>query len=98
MTILRGHGKFDINAHNVSHSGSNSIKLTFLNSSHQNLSNDIYFVWFRRGLHFPIVFGNDIIMTSFLATWFSNLHILWNFKQTISLQSFNAAGCLWQVL
>ena len=23
---------------------------------HQNLSNDIYFVWFLRGQHFPIVF------------------------------------------
>ena len=34
--------KFDINAHNFLHSGSNSIKITFLNSSHENLSNDLY--------------------------------------------------------
>ena len=34
--------------------------------------------WFRGGPHFPIVSivsGNDIIMMSFLITWFSNLHI-----------------------
>ena len=48
--------KFDINVHNFSHSASNSIKITFLNSSHQNLSIDVYFVWFREGPHFPIVF------------------------------------------
>ena len=56
----------------------NSIKITFLNSSHHTLSNYIYFVWFRRGPHCPIVFhcfGNDIIIKSFLVTWFSNLHI-----------------------
>ena len=41
------------------------------------------------GPDFPIVFGNDIIMTSFLVTWFSNLHILWNFEWTINLPSFN---------
>ena len=29
---------------------------------------------------FSIIFGNDIIMTSFLDTWSSNLHMLWNFK------------------
>ena len=64
--------KLDINAHNFRHSGSNSIKVTFSDRSHQNLSNDIYFVWFRGGPHFPNVsigFGNDIIMTSFLVTW-----------------------------
>ena len=42
--------------------------------------------------------GNDIIMTPFLVTWFSNLHILCNFEWTISLPSFNSVGCLWQVL
>ena len=47
---------------------------------------------------FSIVFGNDIIMTSFLVTWFSNLHILWNFPKAIRLQSFNAVDCLDQVL
>ena len=77
MTIVgEWFGKFDINVHNFRYSGSNSIKITFLNSSHQNLSNDRYFVWFRGGPHFPIVFGNDIIMTSFLVTRLSNLHIL----------------------
>ena len=94
--LVSSHGKFDINAHKFWHSGLNSIKVTFLNSSHQNLSNDIYFVWFSWGSHFPIVpivFGNDIIMTSFLVTRFLNLYILWNFKWTISLESFNAAGC-----
>ena len=64
-------GKFDKNAHNFWNSGSNSTKVTFLKSSHQNLSNNIYFVWFLLGPNFPIVFdclGNDIIMTSFLIT------------------------------
>ena len=58
-----------------------------MNRSHQNLSNNIYFVWFRGGPHFPlfsIVFSNDIIMTSFLVTWFSNLHILWNFNASVN--------------
>ena len=73
-------------------------KITFLNSSHENLSNDVYFFSFRIFPLSSIVFGNDIIMTSFLVTWFSNLHNLYNSKWTISLQSFNAAGCLWQVL
>ena len=77
--------KLDINALNFSHSGSNSIKVTFLDSSRQNLSNSIYIylLGFRevRISHcFFIVFSNDIIMTLFPATWFSNLHILWNFE------------------
>ena len=37
-------------------------------------------------------------MTSFLVTWFSNLHILWDLPKAISLQNFNAVGCLGQVL
>ena len=37
-------------------------------------------------------------MTSFLVTWFSNLHILWNIPKAISLQSFNAVEFLGQVL
>ena len=37
-------------------------------------------------------------MTSFLVTWFSNLHILWNLPKAIRLQSFNAVNCLGQVL
>ena len=53
--------KLDINAHNFWHSGSNSIKVTILDNSHQFLSNDMYFVWFCGSPHFPIVFGNDII-------------------------------------
>ena len=47
---------------------------------------------------FFIVFGNDIIMASFLVTWFSNLHILWNLPKAISLQSFSSVDCLAQVL
>ena len=37
-------------------------------------------------------------MTSFLVTWLSNLHILWNLPKAISLQSFSAADCLGQLL
>ena len=37
-------------------------------------------------------------MTSFVVTWFSNLHILWNLPKAISLQSFNSVDCLGQVL
>ena len=47
---------------------------------------------------FSIVFRNDIIMTSFLVKWFSNLHILWNLPKAIILQSFSAVDCLGQVL
>ena len=74
------------------------IKRTFLDSSRQDLSSDIQFDWFGGCPHFSIVFGNDIIMTSFLVTWFSNLHILWNLSRAINLQSFNAVGWLDQVL
>ena len=42
LYLVSAHGKFDINAHNFWHSDSNSIKVTYLNSSHQNLSNDIF--------------------------------------------------------
>ena len=45
-----------------------------------------------------IMFGNDIIVMSFLVTWFSNFHILWNLPKAISLQSFSAVNCLGQVL
>ena len=74
------------------------ILLTFLDSSRQDFSNDIYFDWFVRRPHFSIVFGKDIIMRSFLVTWFSNLHILWNLLKAISLQSFNAVDCLGKIL
>ena len=37
-------------------------------------------------------------MTSFLVTWFLNVHILRNLPKAISLQSFNAVNCLGQVL
>ena len=37
-------------------------------------------------------------MTSFLVTWFSNFHILWNLPKAIRIQSFNAVDCLGQVL
>ena len=64
----------------------------------QDLSNDIQFEWFLGDPHFSIVFGSDIIMTSFLVTWFSDLHILWNLPNAISMQSFNPVDCLGQVL
>ena len=37
-------------------------------------------------------------MTPFLVIPFSNLHILWNLQEAIRKQSFNAVGCLSQVL
>ena len=43
-------------------------------------------------------FGNDIIMTSCLVTWSSNLHILWNLPRAISLQSLTYVDCLGKVL
>ena len=79
--------KLDINTHNFS----------TVDSPHQNLSTDTYLVQFRGCLYFPIVFGNDIIMMPLLVTWFSNLPFLWTLEWTISLQSFNAVGCLWQM-
>ena len=60
--MVGGLARFDINAHNFSHTGSNSIKIAFFNSSYQNLLNNRYFVWFHRGPHFLIVLGNDIII------------------------------------
>ena len=33
----------------------------FLDSSHQYLSNDIYFVWFHGDPNFAIIFGSDVI-------------------------------------
>ena len=79
MTIS-GYGKFDINAQNFWNSSPNSIKIKFLNSSHRTLANDIYLVQFRAEVRiyqlFSIVFGNYIIMKSFVVTWFLNLYIL----------------------
>ena len=40
----------------------------FVDSSRQDLSNDVLFDWFLGRPHFFIVFGNGIIMTSFLVT------------------------------
>ena len=48
--------------------------------------------WFLGGSHFPIIFGKDIIMTSFIVTWFFCL-LCGTYD---SLQSFNAVGCLGQ--
>ena len=39
-------------------------KKHILDSSHQYLSNDIYFVWFRKGPNFAILFANDIMYQS----------------------------------
>ena len=39
-----------------------------------------------------------LVMTSFLVTWFSNSHILWDFEWTINLPSLSPVGCRWQVL
>ena len=47
---------------------------------------------------FSIVFGNGIIMTSFLVTLFLNLHILWTLLSAVSLKNFNAVNCLGHVL
>ena len=43
---------------------------------------------------FSLFFGNDINMTSFLVTWSSDLHILWNLRKAISLQNFSSVDCL----
>ena len=43
-----------------------------MNSSSQNLLNDIHFFWFRGGQNFANRFGNDVIMTSFVMTGLSN--------------------------
>ena len=62
------------------------------------LHNLFGFAEFRISPIFSIVFGNDFIMTSFLVTWFTNLHSLRNIEWTINMPSFNSVGCLWQVL
>ena len=48
-----------------------------MDSSYQNLSNNVLFAWFRAGPRFDIVFGNDVIMMLFLIFGFQNVHILW---------------------
>ena len=55
--------KFRKNAHNFWHSSPDSIKKThsWIALIGIDLSNDIYFVWFRGGHNFSIVFGNDVI-------------------------------------
>ena len=71
--------KHDINAHNIWHSELNPIKVIFLDSSHQNLSNDICLLGSTEVRIFPlflIVFANYFIMMSFIGTLFSNLYIL----------------------
>ena len=45
-------------------SDSITIKVTFSESSHHYLSNDISFVWFRGSPNFAIVFGNDVTVMS----------------------------------
>ena len=42
-------------------------KITFLNSSHQHLSNNIHFVRFRRGPHFSHCFGKTSLWRHFLS-------------------------------
>ena len=37
-------------------------------------------------------------MASFLGTWFSKLHVLWNLPKAIRFISFNAVDCVGQVL
>ena len=90
--------KLDTNAHNFGQSGSNSIKITILDSSHQNFSNDKCFCLVPRRSAFShclsIVFGNDIIMTLFLSHGFQ----ICIFCGTISLQGFNAVGILWRLV
>ena len=43
-------------------------------------------------------FSIILVMTSSVATWFSNLHILSNLPKAISLQSFNVVDCMDSVL
>ena len=43
---------------------------------------------------FPIVFGNDVIMTSFIVVKLSNLHILLNITEAISPENFSFLRCL----
>ena len=78
---MSGYGKA---SHNFGHSSSNLIKVTFLDSSHQNLLIGVYILFGSTEVCifplFSIVFANDFIMTSFIGTWFSNLHILSNFE------------------
>ena len=50
--------------------------MTSLDSFGQDLSDDVQFDWFMWGLRFPIVFGNDIIITSVRVIGFPNLHLL----------------------
>ena len=70
--LVSGYGKFDVNAQTFWQNGSNSIKVTFLNSFHQNLWNDIYFVWFRQDPHFPTVFHCFLVMTSLWCHFLSH--------------------------
>ena len=89
--------KFHLNAHNVWQNYSNLIKRTFwisLVKPYRMMYNLTGFSDVRTSL----VFGNAIIVTSFLVTWFSNLLILWTLKKAISLKTFNAINCLGQVL
>ena len=76
--------KCDINVHNFRHNGSNSIKVTF-SIDFIKTFRAIYILFGSAEVRIlpllsivSIVFVNDIIMTSFLVTWFSNLHITWN--------------------
>ena len=55
----------------------NSIKIAFLKSSHQNFSNDIYFVWSAEVRIFPIVivFYYDVISS----------HVVFKFTYSVEL-------------
>ena len=89
--------KFHLNAHNVWQNYSNLITLTFLDSSRQDLSNDNNLTGLSDICIFPLLWKchhYDIVF----CHMFSNLLILWNSPQAISLQNFNAVDCLAQVL
>ena len=84
MTIFgEYHCKFDINAHNFRHSGSNFKQIHFLIGVIKTFR-AMYILFGSTEAHifplFSIVFGNDVIMTLFLVAWYSDLRMLWNIK------------------
>ena len=86
--------KFHLNAHKHL---TKSLKFTFWIALVKTFRMICNLTGFVGRPHFSIVFSDDIIMTSFLVTWLSNLHILSNLPKTIRLQSFNALSCVGQL-
>ena len=72
--LVSGHGKIiepklHLNANNVWHSYSNSMKITILNTFYTNLLNDSSEVQIL-----PLLFCNNVLMTSFRATGLPTEH------------------------